>query len=441
MARIWRNVFLTVSLAVSALAISAPTPVAAAGPLVFVFNTDLASNHGLAFCEPNITKGCIDSVIVDGQTLSVTTNRAAANFIIAGGLYAPQCRFVETEAVPCELPYMVIYPVANGFPTQTPVGQVTVNFRRAQNSNPTTRFGTSVVNGHLVSFTPAKEGLRDIATVVATPAVIQRASSPTSSWCSGWIPVVDACELPETAQSKNTNSVNILLLPGSRSSLVPPDRLDTTCISTIVNTCTIPVFEETSFGAWMDTDAYIFGMAAADRDTGATLLKIVGPHFKYPENGVSNELNLSYVRNFMPTSFLMASFGITPDEANAHTLPVTRTTGFTTTVPGTEYTPTVDGLLLNTTGIGFSQPTVSIKRVLVVKKNKKVSAEQLIRAAGVYTARQFGTPKISINTKAGMKKVGTRYVFTKPRSLTVTVRYKSTARDISYRTLSVKVTK
>jgi len=441
MARIWRSAFLAVSLAVSVLAIAAPTPVAATGPLVYVFNTDIASNQGLTFCEASTTKGCIDSIVIDGQSLSITTNRVAANFIVAGGLYAPQCRFVETVAVPCELPYMVIYPVTNGLPTQTPVGEVTVNFRRAQNNNPTTRFGTTVVNGHLVSFTPAKAGLRDIATVVATPAVIQRASSPTSSWCSGWIPVVDSCELPETAQSKNINSVNILLLPGSRSSLVPPDKLDSTCISSIVNTCTIPVFEETSFGAWMDTDAYIFGMAAADRDTGATMLKIVGPHFKYPENGKSNELNLAYVRNFMPSSFLMASFGITPEEANAQTLPVTRTTGFTTTVPGTVYTPSVDGLTLNTAGIGFSTPTVSIKRVLVVKKNKKITADQIVRAAGVFTARQFGAPKIAVNTKAGMKKVGTRYVFTKTRSLVVTLRYKSTTFDTSFRSLSVKVVK
>lgn len=441
MTRIWRNALLTVSFTISALAIVAPAPVAATGPLAYVFNTDLASNKGLAFCEPTTTKGCIDSVIIDGQQLGVTTNRTAANYVIAGGLYTPQCRFVETEAVPCELPYMVIYPSLNGIPTQTAVNEVTVNFRRAQNDLSTTRIGTTVVNGHLVSFTPAKPGLRDIATVVATPATIQRASSPTSPWCSGWIPVVDSCSLPETAQSKNTNSVNILLLPGSRSSLVPPDKLDSTCITTIVNTCTIPVFEETSFGAWMDTDAYIFGMAAADRDTGATMLKIVGPHFKYPENGVSNELNLAYVRNFMPASFLMASFGITPEEANAQTLPVTRTTGFTTTIPGTVYTPGVDGLTLNTTGIGFSAPTVSIKRVLVVKKNKRLTAEQMVRAAGVFTARQFGAPKISVNSKAGMKKVGSRYVFTKARSLTVAVRYKSTPNDISYRTLSVRVTK
>jgi hypothetical protein len=441
MTRIWRNALLAASLTISALAIAAPAPVAATGPLAYVFNTDLASNKGLAFCEPATTKGCIDSVIIDGQQLGVTTNRTAANYIIAGGLYTPQCRFVETEAVPCELPYMVIYPSLNGIPTQTAVNEVTVNFRRAQNDLSTTRIGTTVVNGHLVSFTPAKPGLRDIATVVATPATIQRASSPTSPWCSGWIPVVDSCSLPETAQSKNTNSVNILLLPGSRSSLVPPDKLDSTCVSTIVNTCTIPVFEETSFGAWMDTDAYIFGMAAADRDTGATMLKIVGPHFKYPENGVSNELNLAYVRNFMPAPFLMASFGITPEEANAQTLPVTRTTGFATTIPGTVYTPGIDGLTLNTTGIGFSAPTVSIKRVLVVKKNKRLTAEQMVRAAGVFTARQFGAPKISVNSKAGMKKVGSRYVFTKARSLMVTVRYKSTPNDISYRTLSVRVTK
>jgi hypothetical protein len=76
-----------------------------------------------------------------------------------------------------------------------------------------------------------------------------------------------------------------------------------------------------------------------------------------------------------------------------------------------------------------------------VKKNKKITADQIVRAAGVFTARQFGAPKIAVNTKAGMKKVGTRYVFTKTRSLVVTLRYKSTTFDTSFRSLSVKVVK
>lgn len=441
MARIWRKALLATVVALSAVAVTAPaSPAHATAPLVYIFNTDIESNRGLGFCDIGITKGCIDSVVIDGQSLAVTTNRVAANFIIAGGLYSPQCRFVETEAVPCEIPYMVIYPVANGMPTQTPVNEVTVNFRRAQNDNVTTRIGTTVVNGILKSFTPSKPGLRDISTVVASPTMIQRASSPTSSWCSGWVTAIDLCSLPDNASTQVTNTVNILLLPGMRSSIVPPDKLDSTCVTSIVNQCIIPVFEEGSFGAWMDTDAYLFGMTSADRETGATQMKIAGPHFKYSATGAS-ELNFSYVRNFIPNAMLMASFGITPAEANAQTLPVTRTSGLTVTTPSTTYTVQPDGLFLNTTGIGFSTPTVSIKRVIVVKKNKKLTTEQIIRAAGIYNSLRFGTPKITVNTKAGMKKIGSRYTFTKARSLTISVKYKSTAQDIAFRTVAVKVTK
>jgi len=441
MTHIWRKGIIAFALAVAGIGVTSPSvPVHATGPLVYIFNSTIESNRGLEFCATGTTKGCIDSVIVDGQALSVTTNRIAANFIIAGGLYSPQCRFVETEPLPCELPYLVLYPVTNGMPTQSPIGEVTVNFRRAQNDNLTTRIGTTVVNGNLKSFTPAKPGLRDIATVVASPVTIQRASSPSSSWCAGWVTAIDMCTVPDNASSEVNNTVNILLLPGMRSSIVPPDKLDSTCVISIVNQCIIPVFEEQSFGGWMDTDAYLFGMTGADRDTGATQMKIAGPHFKYSATGAT-DLNFAYVRSFVPSGMLMASFGLTPQEANATTLPVTRTTGFTVTRPTTTYTPTADGLMLNSTGIGFSTPTVSIQRVLVVKANRKITTSQILRAAGVYNSLRFGTPKITTNLKAGMKKVGTRYTFSKVRSLEISVRYKPTATDVSFRTLRVKVTK
>lgn len=441
MTDIWRKAIIAVVLAVAGVAVTSPSAtVHATGPLVYIFNTTIESNRGLEFCAPGTTKGCIDSVIVDGQSLTVTTNRIAANFTLAGGLYSPQCRFVETEAVPCEIPYMVLYPSLYGNPTQDPVGEVTVNFRRAQNDNPTTRIGTTVVNGALKSFTPAKAGLRDISTVVASPVTIQRVSSPTSPWCAGWVTTIDVCSVPDTASSQVSNTVNILLLPGMRSSIVPPDKVDNTCVTSIVNQCLIPVFEETSFGGWMDTDAYLFGMTSADRDTGATQMKIAGPHFKYSTTGAT-DLNYAYVRNYLPSAMLMASFGLTPSEANATTLPVTRTTGFTVTRPTTTYTVTNDGLMLNTTGIGFSTPTVSIQRVLVVKKNKKITTQQILRAAGVYNSLRFGPAKVATNIRAGMKKVGTRYTFAKVRIVAITVKYKPTASDFSYRTLIVKVVK
>ena len=416
-------------------------PVKAAGLTAFVYNTQIATNNGLSFCAADTTKGCIDSLTIDGQPVTQASSIGSANFVIAGGLYSPYCRFVETEAVPCEVPYLVIYPMSYGRPSASTLGEVVLNFRRAKNDLPTTRFGTVVVNGLLQSFNPAASGIRDVATVAVKSTPIQQATVASSSWCNGWVIAIDNCAVPDNATGVKSNQVSILLLPGMRSSIVPPDKLDPTCTPSMTNGCVIPVFEEVSFGGWAQTDAFIFGMSSADRDTGASQMQVAGPHFKYPENGVTDALNLSFYHVFMPSAFLMTSFGLTPSEANEVTLPVKRTVGNTSTIPTTLYKPSADGLVIETSGIGFSTPTVSVQRVFTVKKNKKVSSEQILRAAGVFHSKQFGNPKIIWNKRAGFTKVGKKYVFKKARNLRVVIKYKSTSSDTAYRYLSVKVAK
>lgn len=194
-------------------------------------------------------------------------------------------------------------------------------------------------------------------------------------------------------------------------------------------------------GAWMHTDAFMFGMTSADRLSGAAQMKIAGPHFQTPANGVTDALNLSYFHVYMPSKLLMTTFGLRPNEANAQTLPVTRTVGAATTVPITEYVPVEGGLLIQTSGIGFSTPLLSVRRVLVVKKNKKITADTIIRAAGVSNAKQFGKIKILVNKKNGMKASGRHFVFSKTRSILVTVIYKPTKRHSSTREVKILVRK
>jgi hypothetical protein len=159
-----------------------------------------------------------------------------------------------------------------------------------------------------------------------------------------------------------------------------------------------------------------------------------------PNNG-SADLNLSFFRMFMPSGHLSTSFGLTPGQANATTLPVRRTVGSGSTVPATQYIPSADGLLISSTGIGFSTPTMTIQRVLKVKRNRKVTATAMLKAAGIFGTLKFGSAKISINKKNGMSFSSRRYRFSKLRTFQVTIRYKSTRSTSSTRKLTVTVSK
>jgi hypothetical protein len=177
-----------------------------------------------------------------------------------------------------------------------------------------------------------------------------------------------------------------------------------------------------------------------DRYTGAAQLKIAGPHYKTPANGVS-ELNLSYFRMFLTSGYLSNSFGLTPGQSNDQSLPVKRTTTTGSTRPATQYIPSADGLLISSTGIGFSIPTLSVQRTYVLKKNKKITADAILKAAGVFQTKQFGAAKITVNKKHGMTYAGKRYSFSKVRTVLVSIKYKSSRTTWSERQLTVRVVK
>jgi hypothetical protein len=78
---------------------------------------------------------------------------------------------------------------------------------------------------------------------------------------------------------------------------------------------------------------------------------------------------------------------------------------------------------------------------IVLKKNKKITADAILKAAGVFQTKQFGTAKITVNKKQGMTYAGKRYSFSKVRTVLVTIKYKSTKTMWSERQLTVKVVK
>ena len=462
-------------LAVSALFTSG-TPVNADTKTVYIFNTTYSTNKGLAFCEPASPNGCIDSVSIDGNQLTLSTDQSTADYTIAGGLYSTPCRFLDSKATSCEAPYMMVYP--RGGPAANPtgsqvMGEVTINFRRQPGDEPTARVGAMISNGLVKSFTPAVQGIRDIASIIVSPTLTQESQTPGVASCSGWVPTIDLCKIGEKATHSFSNRVVVFLLPGFRNSVVPADDLANNCIIDITNNCVVNVFDPTSIGGWMDTDASIFGIASTDRLTGAARLKIAGPHFKVDQVEVTRTpgscphiksicdgvpptqvwpetittvvknlepiLNLSTFRAYIPSAYLMNSYGLTPQQVNATTLPVRRTVGADQTTPATTYTPVAGGIQINTTGIGFSVPIISMSRILTVKKGIKISSTSLIKAAGLYQANKLWTFTIATSKKDGVTKSGTSFIFTKKKALTLVINYKPTKKSTATRTLQVQV--
>lgn len=467
-----------VSLLAVAVIFTSTAPVKAETKTVYIFNTALATNKGLGFCEPTSLNGCIDSISIDGNQLTQSTSQYTADYTIAGGLYSIPCRFLDTQATTCEAPYMVIYP--RGGPTPTPtgsqvIGDVSINFRRMAGDEPTARLGSMISNGLVKSFTPAAPGIRDVASVVVSPTLTQEYQASGGASCSGWVPTIDLCTIGEKATFSYSNKVVLMLLPGFRNSVVPSDEVVSNCTVDLANSCIVNVFDPMSLGGWMDTDASIFGTASTDRVTGAAQLKIAGPHFKFqagqivetrtpgtcpyqksicdgsPPDQVWPEtittviknlepiLNLSTFRAYMPSGYLMNSYGLTPAQVNATTLPVRRTVGVDQTTPATTYTPVAGGVQIVTTGIGFSVPVISMSRVLTVKKGAKISSTALIKAAGLHQANKLWKFTIVPSKIDGITKSGTSFVFTKKKALTLVIKYKPTKKTVATRTLQVQV--
>ena len=436
-----RSLSLVCALVLSLVAVPTAAGISSvsAAPLgVFLSNTPLSANSGLTFCTPTTVKGCIESVTIDGNELTPVLSHVGASYGIGGGLYTGPCRFIATTVSQCEYPYMVMYPMPGAQGMQRTLTNVQVNFRRQMNSHPTSSVGAVVVNGSLQSFAPAAPGVRDVATISANSVEVHSASN---GYCLGWVTEIDTCTIGDVATSKVSNRVSMLMLPAMRSSVVPPDTADETCRAlNPLNTCLINIFDEDSRGGWVDTDASVFGLTSMDRNTGAAQLKIAGPHFKAAVNGVS-DLNLSYFRMYLTSAYLDNSFGLTPTQANDQSLSVKRTSTTGSTTPVTQYIPSAEGLLVSSTGIGFSIPTISVQRTLVVKRNKKLTTDTLLKAAGVFQTKQFGAAKIKVNTKRGMKFAAKRYSFKTARTVLVTIKYRSQKNVWSERGLTVKVVK
>jgi hypothetical protein len=80
-----------------------------------------------------------------------------------------------------------------------------------------------------------------------------------------------------------------------------------------------------------------------------------------------------------------------------------------------------------------------VQRAYVMKKNKKITADAILKAAGVFQTKQFGAAKIMVNKKHGMTYAGKRYSFSKVRTVLVSIKYKSSKTTWSERQLTIRV--
>lgn len=433
-----KRILATALVLASLITVQGQSLVAAAGEAVYIFNTKLSNNIGLEFCTPTTTKTCIDSISVNGNPVTQATSISSASHIVAGGLYTNSCRFLETTATTCEVPYMVMYPRAGVLPTDN-LGTVKFVLRRKQASDQTARLGTVIANASVQTFSPAAPGVSETATIEVKPTVSQVSASGGAT-CIGWVFSIENCPFSEYASQQVANRVTVMVLSGMRHSVTPPDLTDPNC-QNVENpaTCLVNVYDPASIGGWMDTDAATFGLTTTDRFTGAAQLKIAGPHYKIQSMFPTPTENLSVFRTYLPSAFLMNGFGLTPDQANSSTLPVKRTVTGSISTPDTTYTPVSGGLQITTTGIGFSVPTMSISRVVTVKKGSAVPITTLVRAAGLWSAKRFGGVTVVVNSGLGMKRVGNKIVFAKNRYFTIKLRYKSAPKTAATRQLSVFV--
>jgi hypothetical protein len=70
-----------------------------------------------------------------------------------------------------------------------------------------------------------------------------------------------------------------------------------------------------------------------------------------------------------------------------------------------------------------------------------LTANTLLKAAGVFQTRSLGKATITINNRHGMRLNGQRYSFTRTRNVRVTIQYQSSKKSKSVRYLTVKVVK
>lgn len=158
-----------------------------------------------------------------------------------------------------------------------------------------------------------------------------------------------------------------------------------------------------SRGAWQASNASKWGFFG-DYSTSDYAIRVAGPHFQYKVNPAdSNELNTSWFTAYMPRALVQRQFGIAPEQANESTLNVTRSVGKSPTQLPSTFSILGDGLLIETTGITFSKPVISIARRIQLRKNQRISVKNLIASAGIPRSSRQRARIVSTSCKSARR--------------------------------------
>jgi hypothetical protein len=301
----------------------------------------------------------------------------------------------------------VYFPSEGSKPSETFQPKLTIKVRKMMGTFPGTHLGFLHSSGPVHDFVPTSE-TNEHATLTISPGLVVDGGGFNLS--------LQDTQQPEFAQSPSRWQYGFFLASGKVTGTY--DLLWGTGFEILPE----------SFGAWQATNASSWGFFG-DYRTPDYAIRVAGPHFKYKVNPSDpDELNTAWFTAYMPRALVQRQFGLTPEQANESNIEVTRSVGKNPTQLPSTFTATTSGLLIETEGITFSAPVVSIKRKINIKRNKRMAPSSIINAAGI-PGNQRASARIIVNPCRSSRKgcffANSRFVFTKKGAYRFTVSYKS----------------
>jgi len=246
-----------------------------------------------------------------------------------------------------------------------------------------TQMGIAGSNGRITSFVPSVQNGNVMHIEVSNPTrkYADYTGTGESGRCGWWSSMIENCSLA-------SSTTDISYDPKFFFYPAPLKNIRMTNDDVVEP-------NPNGIGGYFSTNAQHIGLSSVDFKTGAYGVTIAGPHESH-----LGGLNDAFFENYWPAAYLMDNFGITPEQANASTLPVSRILSKASSALPTTYLATPTGLILSSEGITFSTPTVSTRRILLASTTRTVRRPDIIAAAGLKNIKNPSEITISAAKKA-----------------------------------------
>ena len=372
--------------------------------------------------DPGRQSVCVDEVYLDGRKLEYKTTeevRSLLGYVQVYGYpgsfqcWAPTWRksnpYVSDDVVrvreQCSYTqFHVHFSNQDQLITATVQPKLTVKVRKIRGDFPGTHLGYLHTVGPVHEYIPTSD-TNEHATFTISPGLTY----------GGWFNLtLQNYEAPEYAQSPPRWSYDFFLA--------------TTKVNGVFDMSTGFEMLPEAHGSWEASNAAQWGFYG-DYKTPEYAIRVAGPHYHYKADPSEPDvLNTSWFSSYMPRALVQRQFGITPEQANETNIEVTRSVGRNPTQLPSTFTATEAGLLIQTDGITFSKPVISIRRKIVVKRNKSLSPASIINAAGIpkserRTARIQTNP--CRNSRKGCTTANSKFIFRKKGTYTFSVSYRT----------------